>query len=479
MSDSEAINAVTPITTTSTPRTKTTESTHTSYSSSSSAGVQSDASSHGKPSKQDNFEVFTKTSYLYYSMKLCEGDSLEQRLIPYKLTKEHACNVVDQIAKGIAYIHEQKLIHGDIKPANIFFSAENLIKIGDFGLVAEMSENSQMAITSRQDHGTKLYMAPELQKNGQGIHYDEKVDIYAMGIVFLEVLAPFKTDSERYEVLGKIQDSTKKSSDLTPILASYEKAVDFHLSVNGEERYQLLWQREDYVKYGFIAQIIWSTYLDVFLVLSQRALFSMKYLNSQLSMKRYGAVYALNKQIESRLRFITCGSTDDHLFLNRGYHTVQQYKMSDWTKHREWTKISLNYKNIDEIRDITIDRNGEYLVMNVQQNRTTWFIDIRAIDDNLTQWKHIAGFHHKLQMYSPSNHWLFVHPNPNKLFLYDVQGDDVLIPKELSFGDNEEDPQFSFSKLAPIYFRWMGQRHLLLGTVVDSDQTGALKIYKI
>ncbi|CAF1273603.1 unnamed protein product [Adineta steineri] len=178
----------------------TVESTHTSSPSDSSAGVSEAASSYEQPNKQDKSIVPTKTSYLYYSMKLCEGEPLEQRLNPYKLIKEQACNIVHQITEGIAYIHQEKLIHGDIKPANIFFAAGNLIKIGDFGLAVEMLENNQMVITSRQNPGTHSYMAPELRKKEEEIQYDEKVDIYAMGIVFLEVLAPFKTGSERVMV---------------------------------------------------------------------------------------------------------------------------------------------------------------------------------------------------------------------------------------------------------------------------------------
>ncbi|CAF1273621.1 unnamed protein product [Adineta steineri] len=195
--------------------------------------------------------------------------------------------------------------------------------------------------------------------------------------------------------------------------------------------------------------------------------------------QKIGAVYAVDRESGSRLRFITCGSVTDHLFLNRGYHTIQQYKIADWTKHREWTKGSLNYKDNDEIRDIAIDRNETYLVMNVRENGTTWVVDIRLTDDNLTRHRQIVGFHHKLQLFDPLNHWLFVHGNPNKLHLYDVQGDDAQIPKEVLFGDNENHPSFTFSKNAPIHFRWMGQTRLLLGTVVDSTKTGAVKIYKI
>jgi hypothetical protein len=250
-------------------------------------------------------------------------------------------------------------------------------------------------------------------------------------------------------------------------------------NISGQKLGELRWTQHDYFTNGFIAQIRWSVYLKAFLVLSHRALFKLKYSNSQMITERIGAIYAPNKWDESKLRFTTCGSKNDHLFLNRGYHTIQQYKMAGWTKHREWTKRSLNYEAIDEIRDITVDRNGEYLVMNVRIKGNTWLIDVRNIDENLTQIKQIAGFHHKLQLFSPYSHWLIIRGDPNKLYLCDVKEDEAQIPKEVLFGGNEDDPQFSFSKIAPLHFRWMGETHLLLGTVVDNDQTGALKIYRV
>ncbi|UJR12265.1 hypothetical protein I4U23_016442 [Adineta vaga] len=580
--DSEAIKEDTSNTTDSISRTTTTEedddicfeessqktstkNTNTSHSLVSSIGVQPYATNRSEmrssfQTEENNSKIPAKTSYLYYSMKLCEGESLEQRLNLYNLTEEQSCNIVQQIAEGIAYIHGERLIHCDIKPANIFFSAENFIKIGDFGLVAELLDNNEMEITNRTNQGTHWYIAPELRKKERRISCDEKVDIYAMGIVFLEVLAPFKTQSERYSVLDKIRKSTEKNLDITPILKSYEKAVDFHLSYesiilwllkplaserprakdllnnetfrrlikgihvdrfltsatlhnqihlktpdiahgcfdcsqefillyenytfglfhrNGEYLCQWRWNQNDYKNHGFIAQIVWSTYLNSFLILSNRALFSMEYSNNRLIRKKHGAIYASDEKTETRLRFITCGSTDDYLFLNRGYHTIQQYKMTDWTRHREWSKINLNYKDNDEIRDMIIDRNGEYLVLNVRENGNTWSIDIRFIDDKLTQRKRIDGFHHKLQMFSPSSHWLFVRGNPNKLYLCDVLDNDGMAPREVSFGDNEEDPRFSFSKIAPIHFRWMGPTRLLLGTVIDNYKKGLLNIYNI
>lgn len=245
----------------------------------------------------------------------------------------------------------------------------------------------------------------------------------------------------------------------------------------GQVLRELEWTQDDYYRFGHVACIIWSAHLNAFLVLSHRALFRLIYSSSQIRTMRYGAIYAPNKQRESKLRFITCASENDYLFLNRGYHTIQQYKMVAWTVHREWTKTRLNYVANDEIRDITADRHGEYLVMNVCKNGTTWVIDVRATDDDLTLINRIEGFHHKLQLCSPSNYWLFVHGDPNRLYLYDIRAGDAQVPKEVLFGDNEDNPQFSFSKTAPINFRWLGNTCLVLGTAIDNNQSGVLKLY--
>lgn len=249
--------------------------------------------------------------------------------------------------------------------------------------------------------------------------------------------------------------------------------------IAGRNIAQLPWRQNDYHHFGYVAQVLWSVQLDAFLLLSHRALFTLVLHNGQLRKVKQGPVYALDRKPESRLRFVACGSNDDFLFLNRGYHTIQQYKMSDWTRHREWTKRSLNYAEVDEIRDTTTDRNGEYLVMNVRESGATWIIDVRSVDQSLTRMRRINGFHHKMQLHSPPNHWLFLQGDPNKLFLYDIKGDDAQIPKEVFFGDNENDSQFAYSRTARISFRWMGDRHLVLGTIVDSTRRGILKIYTV
>lgn len=259
----------------------------------------------------------------------------------------------------------------------------------------------------------------------------------------------------------------------------YENNTFIVFNTAGQRLSELEWNKNDYDRFGFVSCVIWSAHLRAFLVLSHRALFKLKYSAFEIYSSRLGAVYAPDRERESRLRFITCDAQHDYLFLNRGYHTIQQYKMSVWTPYREWSKSSLNYSATDEIREINADRNGKYLVMNVRKNGTLWVIDVRAVDEQLTLMSNIERIHQKVQLLSPANFWLCVQGDSNRLCLYDIEGSKEEVPKEVSFGNNEHDPQFAFSNSAPIHFRWLGSTHLVLGTTVDGTEDGVLKIYRV
>ncbi|XP_058210715.1 G-type lectin S-receptor-like serine/threonine-protein kinase At2g19130 isoform X2 [Rhododendron vialii] len=93
--------------------------------------------------------------------------------------------IIHQIAKGLAYLHEecrQRIIHLDIKPPNILLDANFNAKISDFGLSKLVDrDDSQVLITLR---GTPGYIAPECGHSKITI----KVDIYSFGIVLLEIV---------------------------------------------------------------------------------------------------------------------------------------------------------------------------------------------------------------------------------------------------------------------------------------------------
>lgn len=139
-------------------------------------------------------------------MELCQTESLRHRLMKQMIkSRSEALLIFDQIIHGIEYIHSQKLIHRDLKPSNILFSMGNTVKIGDFGLVSAFGEDKIDHSTNSEPGGTILYMSPE-QINRQS--YNQKVDIYAIGIILFELLNSFSTQMERIRALEKIRLQT-------------------------------------------------------------------------------------------------------------------------------------------------------------------------------------------------------------------------------------------------------------------------------
>lgn len=133
--------------------------------------------------------------------------------------------IFKSIVKGLQYIHSHGLIHRDLKPQNIFFhGTEHVPKIGDFGLVStnqlfsESSSDSSVEILWEAGNssdltsgiGTSVYASPE-QLNGSV--YDEKSDIYSLGIVLFELFYPIKTQMERSRVLSDLKQSKHFPTD--------------------------------------------------------------------------------------------------------------------------------------------------------------------------------------------------------------------------------------------------------------------------
>jgi len=126
----------------------------------------------------------------YITMELLEGMPLQQILLQRgRIGPRDAAKLGLQIANGLQYAHEQRIVHRDIKTGNLFFTRGKAVKIMDFGL-AKMVEEVRRASTVIG--GTPYYMAPE-QSLGDAV--DHRADLYALGVTFYELLTgrvPFR-----------------------------------------------------------------------------------------------------------------------------------------------------------------------------------------------------------------------------------------------------------------------------------------------
>jgi len=130
-------------------------------------------------------------------MELAPGPTLAERIAAGPLPVEEALAVGKQIAEALEYAHEKGIVHRDLKPANVKVTPDGHVKVLDFGLAKALSNEANVGdpmssptMTMRATMagtimGTAAYMSPEQAK---GKPVDRRADIWAFGVVLLEML---------------------------------------------------------------------------------------------------------------------------------------------------------------------------------------------------------------------------------------------------------------------------------------------------
>uniref|UniRef100_A0A3P9Q7R6 eIF-2-alpha kinase GCN2 n=1 Tax=Poecilia reticulata TaxID=8081 RepID=A0A3P9Q7R6_POERE len=157
-------------------------------------------------------------SQMEYCEKSTLRDTIDQSL---HLDRNRLWRLFREILDGLAYIHEQGMIHRDLKPVNIFLDSQDHVKIGDFGLATDHPANVVCSAMPKPDPsgnmtgmvGTALYVSPEVQGNTKAT-YNQKVDLFSLGIILFEMsYRPFVTGAERISVLSQLRTSISFPGD--------------------------------------------------------------------------------------------------------------------------------------------------------------------------------------------------------------------------------------------------------------------------
>jgi hypothetical protein len=119
----------------------------------------------------------------YLVMELVDGPSLSTFLRDGPLSSQDTATLGARLADALAYVHEQGIVHRDVKPSNILLGSDGEAWLGDFG-VAQLHDASALTIAGTT-LGTVGYMAPEQLENHQ---VGPSADIYSLGVVLLECL---------------------------------------------------------------------------------------------------------------------------------------------------------------------------------------------------------------------------------------------------------------------------------------------------
>ena len=120
-------------------------------------------------------------------MEFITGGSVLDLLRINVLDELTVAYIIKRVLKGLCYLHNDGKIHRDIKPENIILSKDGNVKLIDFGLSGQLTDQN----TKKYNFvGTIDYMAPEIIDNqlGNKHGYNQKVDIWSLGIVAIEMV---------------------------------------------------------------------------------------------------------------------------------------------------------------------------------------------------------------------------------------------------------------------------------------------------
>ncbi len=174
---------------------------------------------------------------IFIVMEFINGPELKDKIGEVSKSLDKSLNIIEQIANGLAAAHQKGIIHRDIKSSNIMLTQSDQVKIMDFGL-AKVKGGTQITKVGTTI-GTAAYMSPE---QAQGVKVDNRADIWAMGVIFYELLTgqqPFKGEFEQAVIYSILNIEPEPASTIKPdIPLKLEQIAKKLLSKDVDLRYQ-------------------------------------------------------------------------------------------------------------------------------------------------------------------------------------------------------------------------------------------------
>ena len=165
----------------------------------------------------------------FFTMEYLPGPGFEE-LIP--MAPDRLLAVLPGLLSGLAYLHDQGLVHGDLKPDNIRLAADGSARVMDLGLVTRAGQPAPGI------QGTLPYLAPEVIRRAAA---DRRSDLYALGAVLYHQLAgrpPFQGD-HRAVLSGHLEQAPQALGELVPgVPRDLEQLVMRMLAKDPLERFQ-------------------------------------------------------------------------------------------------------------------------------------------------------------------------------------------------------------------------------------------------
>ena len=184
------------------------------------------------------FDAGEEDGLYYITMELVEGKSLQAHLDGGQaFALPRVLRIMEQTCSALQFAHERSVVHRDIKPANIMLTADDTVKVTDFG-TAKILQFGTMQQTAHV-MGTPSYMSPE-QVKGRAV--DGRSDIFSLGVLLYEMVTgekPFPGQNITTVIYKIVNEEPVPPRQINPTIHPGINAVVMKaLAKEPEARYQ-------------------------------------------------------------------------------------------------------------------------------------------------------------------------------------------------------------------------------------------------
>jgi serine/threonine-protein kinase len=205
------------------------------------------------------YDLIEDHDELFIAMEYVDGETVEgylDRQPGKRLKLDEALLVFGQALSALAYVHDEKIVHRDVKPSNFLISGGD-VKLTDFG-IALLTESPRLT-ASAQRFGTPQYMSPE-QLEGKSV--GNRSDIYSAALVFYRMLAgraPFEPMDYFAQIQARLAGPVSLRALAPDVPAGVCDAVAIALRYDPEERFRAVAEFRDALHEGAVGFFVSSS----------------------------------------------------------------------------------------------------------------------------------------------------------------------------------------------------------------------------
>lgn len=184
------------------------------------------------------YDVGEEEGQHYIVMEYIKGITLKQ-LISKRgaLDKQEAVDIMKQLVGAMVHAHKNNVVHRDIKPQNVLIKDDGTVKLTDFGIA--LAQNVAQLTQADAVLGSVHYLAPEIAR---GEAASEQSDIYALGIVFYELLSgnvPYQGEAPVQVAMKHLREELPSVREFNPTIPqSVENIIIIATAKNRINRYK-------------------------------------------------------------------------------------------------------------------------------------------------------------------------------------------------------------------------------------------------